>query len=105
MARTSISIRAGSSLSLNCAKKDSAGAAESLSGVTVAATLNESSTNKVLATPTITVTNSAGGLFSLDLSATQTAAIGPAGCTMTIKYTYGSGAVDILDSFPVELRK
>lgn len=105
MARNSISIRAGSSLSLNCAKKDSAGVAESLSGVVVTASLNESSTNKVLATPTVTVSNAAGGLFSLGLSATQTAAIGPAGCTMTIKYAYNSGVVDILDPFPVEIRR
>lgn len=98
-----ISLRAGSTLTLNCVKKDSSGVEESVAAVAVTATFTESSTGKTLATGSINKTG--GGQFVITLSATTTENIGPAGMVCTIKYVYSSGAVDIVRGFPVELTR
>lgn len=98
-----ISLRAGSTLTLNCVKKDSSGVEENVASVTVTATFAESSTGKTLATGSVNKTG--GGAFTITLSATTTDSIGPAGMTCTIKYVYPSGAVDIVRGFPVELTR
>lgn len=103
MATATISKRAGSTLTLLCVKRDADGVEEDLATVSVEAYFNESSSNKFVANGTVTKTG--GGTFSIGLSAAQTAGIGQKGLSCTIKYTYASGAVDILDPFTVDIKR
>ena len=97
-----ISVRAGATLTLTCLKKDSAGAEEDVTPITVSANLTEIASGKIIIG--LTVTKTGGGHFTLSLTAAQTLATGPSGFLCTIKYVYASGVVDIVDAFPVEIK-
>ena len=78
---SAISIRAGSTLTFLCVKKDSTGAEESVAATAIEATFRETASNQLVATGTVNKTG--GGTFSIGLSAATTASIGQRGLSCT----------------------
>ena len=101
MATNKIYVRAGATLSLLCVKKNSAGADEDVTSITIGAPLTRTDGTVVA---NMTVTKTGGANFTLSLTPAQTASIGPGLYQVSIKYTYVSTAVDIVDPFSVEIK-
>jgi len=90
-----LKVKRGASLSLVCTRED-----ENLAPVDVTTTTIEVSLwkdDKVATTMTVTKVPASTGVFIISLSPIQTQALKTDAYSFSIKYTYPSGDVDILD--------
>jgi hypothetical protein len=71
---------------------DSAGAAISLSGAAIHCELRDTYAGTVLETATCTVTNAAAGIFTVGLSAAETAALTFSRCLYDVLVIYSGGS-------------
>lgn len=99
----SIDFKRGDTLSLSCARKDSLGAAVNLTGVTITSSVKMGAFTDTL---TVTVTNAAGGLFTLTRAAASTA-LWPVSSDASIMYCdvqfIASGVTRSSDTFIINV--
>jgi hypothetical protein len=89
--RIDLTIVQGSTWSVQFTLTDSAGAAISLSGAAVHCQLRASYGGELLETATCTITNAAGGIFTVGLSPSETAALSFAQCLYDVLVIYSGG--------------